>query len=79
MKALRARRLGPLVLYVVFAVGVVRWINGMDNNLPVGYLTVLLAVTGISLVCLNIRTLSVPKARDGPRRPRGGRGPGEGI
>ena len=63
VKALRARRLGPLVLYVVFAVGVVRWINGMDNNLPVGYLTVLLAVTGIALVCLNVRTLSVPKAR----------------
>lgn len=62
-KALRARRLGQAVLYVVFAVGVVRWINGMDNDLPVGYLTALLAVTAILLVCLNVRAVSVPKAR----------------
>jgi uncharacterized protein (TIGR04222 family) len=44
-RAVRARRLAPILLYVVFAVGVVRWINGAGNHLPVGYLTFLLAVT----------------------------------
>jgi uncharacterized protein (TIGR04222 family) len=62
-KAIRARWLGQVVLYVVFAIGIVRWINGMDNGLPVGYLTFLLAVTAILLVCLNVRAVSVPKAR----------------
>jgi uncharacterized protein (TIGR04222 family) len=61
--AIRARRLGPVLLYVVFVVGVVRWINGVANDLPVGYLTFLLAATLIAIVVLNVRVLSVPKAR----------------
>lgn len=59
----RARLLGPVVLAVVFAVGVVRWINGTANDLPVGYLTFLLAMTFMALVYLNVRTVSAPKAR----------------
>jgi uncharacterized protein (TIGR04222 family) len=69
VKALRARRLGSIVLYVVFAVGIVRWINGLDDDLPVGYLTALLAVTGILLVTLNRRAPSTVTAR----WPRSGR------
>ena len=61
--AIRARRFGPLPLYVVFAVGVVRWINGAANDLPVGYLTFLLAATLIVVVFMNVRQLSAPKAR----------------
>lgn len=61
--AIRARRLGMVPLYVVFAVGVVRWINGVAEDLPVGYLTFLLAATLIAVVFLNVRLLSAPKAR----------------
>lgn len=61
--ALRARRLGPILLYVVFAVGVVRWVNGAGNSLPIGYLSFLLAATLIMIVFLNVRLLSSPKAR----------------
>jgi uncharacterized protein (TIGR04222 family) len=61
--AIRARRFGPVPLYVVFAVGVVRWINGTANDLPVGYLTFLLAATLIAVVFMNVRLLSAPKAR----------------
>lgn len=61
--AIRARRLGMVPLYVVFAVGVVRWINGVAEDLPVGYLTFLLAATLIVVVFLNVRLLSAPKAR----------------
>ena len=61
--AIRVRRFGPVLLYVVFAVGVVRWINGAANDLPVGYLTFLLAATLMMIVVLNVRLLSAPKAR----------------
>ena len=61
--AIRARRLGMVPLYVVFAVGVVRWINGVAEDLPVGYLTFLLAATLIAVVFMNVRLLSAPKAR----------------
>lgn len=62
-RAVRARRLGPVVLYVLFAVGVVRWINGVANDLPVGYLTALLAATLVVIVLLTIRSIAPPKAR----------------
>ena len=61
--AIRARRLGPVLLYVVFAVGIVRWINGAYDNLPVGYLTFLLAATLIAVFFLGSRNLTKPKAR----------------
>lgn len=61
-KAVRARRLSPLPLLVVFVVGVVRWVNGARQNLPVGNLTLLLAITIFVLVFLTIRALG-PKAR----------------
>jgi len=61
--AIRARRFGPVPLYVVFAVGIVRWINGVAEDLPVGYLTFLLAATLIAVMFMNVRLLSAPKAR----------------
>ncbi len=62
-RAVRARRVGPVVLYVLFAVGVVRWINGVANDLPVGYLTGLLVVTLFAIVLLSVRAIAPPKAR----------------
>lgn len=62
-KAARARLVGPIVLYVVFAVGIVRWANGMANDLPVGYLTVLLILTAFVLIFMNVRAVASPKAR----------------
>lgn len=61
--AIQARRFGPVPLYVVFAVGIVRWINGVAEDLPVGYLTFLLAATLIAVMFMNVRLLSAPKAR----------------
>ncbi|MGB3442388.1 MAG: TIGR04222 domain-containing membrane protein [Actinophytocola sp.] len=61
--AIRARRLGPVVLYVVFAAGIVRWINGMAENLPVGYLTFLLALTLVLVAVLKFRAVSGRRAR----------------
>jgi uncharacterized protein (TIGR04222 family) len=61
--AIQARRFGPVLLYVVFAVGIVRWINGVAEDLPVGYLTFLLAATLIAVMFMNVRLLSAPKAR----------------
>lgn len=40
-----ARHGSMAVLWLVFTVGVVRWVNGVANDLPVGYLTVLLMLT----------------------------------
>ena len=62
-RAVLARRLGPVVLYVLLAVGVVRWINGVANDLPVGYLTLLLVVTLFAIILLSIRSIAPPKAR----------------
>jgi uncharacterized protein (TIGR04222 family) len=62
-KAARARLFGPLALCIVFVVGVVRWVNGVANDLPVGYLTALLGVTAIVLVCLILRSVSTLNAR----------------
>ncbi|MFD4253395.1 TIGR04222 domain-containing membrane protein [Amycolatopsis thermoflava] len=44
-RARRARWFAPVVLYALFVVGVVRWINGIANDLPIGYLTYLLTAT----------------------------------
>jgi uncharacterized protein (TIGR04222 family) len=39
--------------YLLAAVGVVRWLQGMAEHLPVGYLTVFLLATGVGLVGLH--------------------------
>jgi uncharacterized protein (TIGR04222 family) len=62
-RSIRTRRFGPVVLYVVFAVGVVRWINGIANDLPTGYLTWLLAATFGAILLFNNRITASPTAR----------------
>lgn len=62
-RAVRTRRLAPIPLYVLFVIGVARWVNGIMNDLPTGYLTVLLAATFMSSVCLSTRTIAAPTAR----------------
>jgi uncharacterized protein (TIGR04222 family) len=62
-KSVLARWLGPVVLYIVFVVGVVRWVNGVANDLPVGYLSVLLVVTAMALMLLTTRSVFTLKAR----------------
>jgi uncharacterized protein (TIGR04222 family) len=62
-RAVRTRRLVPILLYVLFVIGVVRWINGMVNDLPTGYLTFLLAPTLVASLYLSSRVTSAPKAR----------------
>ncbi|EHK85285.1 TIGR04222 domain-containing membrane protein [Saccharomonospora azurea] len=55
-RAAQARSVAVLVLGVVFLVGVVRWINGLVDDFPVGYLTVLLLLTLVALVVFAAQT-----------------------
>jgi uncharacterized protein (TIGR04222 family) len=61
--SVRVRRLAPVALYVVLAVGVVRWINGIANDLPTDYLSTLLVCTLFLLWLLNFRLFTAPRAR----------------
>lgn len=54
-RAVRTRRFAPILLYVLFVIGVVRWINGMVNDLPIGYLTFLLAPALVASLYLSSR------------------------
>lgn len=62
-RAVLAWRLAPIVLYLMFVIGMVRWVNGMVNDLPAGYLTFLLAAAFVSSVYLGNRVTAAPKAR----------------
>lgn len=62
-RATAARRLAPVLLYVLFVIGLVRWINGLVEDLPVGYLTFLLAGTLVASVYLSSRLTGTFKAR----------------
>jgi uncharacterized protein (TIGR04222 family) len=62
-RATTARRLAPLLLYVLFAIGMARWVNGLAEDLPVGYLTFLLAGTLVASVYLSSRLTGASKAR----------------
>lgn len=53
----RARWRALVVLGLVFVVGVVRLVNGIVEDLPVGYLTALLAVTAVLMIVLLVRHL----------------------
>ncbi|MCP2248776.1 TIGR04222 domain-containing membrane protein [Lentzea aerocolonigenes] len=50
-----ALRKGSLVLWVLLAVGVVRWVNGVAISAPVGWLTLQLVVTGVLIWLLTRR------------------------
>ncbi|MFC5744636.1 TIGR04222 domain-containing membrane protein [Actinomadura rugatobispora] len=62
-RAVRTRRLAPIPLYLLFVIGVARWINGTVNDLPTGYLAFLLAPTLVASVYLSSRMTSALKAR----------------
>ncbi|MET9231857.1 TIGR04222 domain-containing membrane protein [Lentzea sp. NPDC003310] len=50
-----AVRKGSIALWVLLAVGVARWINGIAVGAPVGWLTVQLVVTGLLILLLTRR------------------------
>ncbi|MFC3897187.1 TIGR04222 domain-containing membrane protein [Lentzea rhizosphaerae] len=50
-----ALRKGSVVLWVLLAVGVVRWVNGIAISAPVGWLTLQLVVTGVLIWLLTRR------------------------
>jgi uncharacterized protein (TIGR04222 family) len=62
-RAVRTRRLAPILLYLLLVIGVARWINGMVNDLPSGYLVFLLAPTLVASLYLSSRVTSALKAR----------------
>ncbi|MGI5151855.1 TIGR04222 domain-containing membrane protein [Plantactinospora sp. CA-294935] len=62
-RAVRARWLAPVLLYLLFVIGLARWINGIANDLPTNYLSFLLAAALIASVYLSTRLTSAPKAR----------------
>jgi uncharacterized protein (TIGR04222 family) len=50
-----ALRKGSIALWVVFAIGVARWINGLTIAAPVGWLTLQLVITGVLIWLLTRR------------------------
>jgi uncharacterized protein (TIGR04222 family) len=50
-----ALRKGSLVLWVLLAIGVVRWVNGIAISAPVGWLTLQLVITGALIWLLTRR------------------------
>ncbi|GGU68354.1 TIGR04222 domain-containing membrane protein [Lentzea flava] len=50
-----ALRKGSIALWVLLAIGVVRWINGLAIGAPVGWLTLQLLITGVLLFLLTRR------------------------
>lgn len=50
-----ALRKGSIVLWVLLAIGVVRWVNGIAISAPVGWLTLQLVVTGVLIWLLTRR------------------------
>jgi uncharacterized protein (TIGR04222 family) len=62
-RAVQARLYGPVVLYLVFVVGLVRWINGIINDRPTGHLPLLLAVTLVAILLLSQRIVGGLQAR----------------
>jgi uncharacterized protein (TIGR04222 family) len=64
--AKRHLRVGILPMLVLFAIGVVRWVNGIAIGAPVGWLTLQLVVTG-ALAVLLIRSGSIRRTAKGDR------------
>jgi uncharacterized protein (TIGR04222 family) len=54
--AARRKTIGMIPLLAVFAVGTVRWLAGVANDRPIGWLTVLLIGTGVTLYSLHRQT-----------------------
>lgn len=67
-----AVRKGSIALWVLFAIGVVRWFNGRAIGAPVGYLSLLLVLTGVLALLLmrhskHVRTSKGNKVLDAAR------------
>ncbi|NKE56609.1 TIGR04222 domain-containing membrane protein [Lentzea sp. PSKA42] len=54
-----ALRKGSIVLWVLLAIGVARWVNGIAIDAPVGWLTLQLVVTGVLIWLLTRRSKHV--------------------
>ncbi|MFD9704225.1 TIGR04222 domain-containing membrane protein [Lentzea sp. NPDC059081] len=70
-----ARRKGSIALWVLVAIGVVRWVNGIAISAPVGWLTLQLVLTGLLIVVLtrggkHVRTGKGSRALDEARTSR---------
>jgi uncharacterized protein (TIGR04222 family) len=50
-----ALRKGSVVLWVLLVIGVARWVNGLANGAPVGWLTLQLVITGALIFVLTRR------------------------
>ncbi|MEO6085020.1 MAG: TIGR04222 domain-containing membrane protein [Umezawaea sp.] len=64
--AKRTLRVGVLPMVVLFAIGVIRWVNGIAIGAPIGWLTLQLVVTG-ALVALLVRSGSIRRTAKGDR------------
>lgn len=64
--AKRNLRVGILPMLVLFAIGVVRWVNGIAIGAPVGWLTLQLVVTAVLAVLLT-RSGSIRRTAKGDR------------
>ncbi|GHH63612.1 TIGR04222 domain-containing membrane protein [Lentzea cavernae] len=60
-----AVRKGSVVLWVLLAVGIARWVNGIVVGAPVGWLTFQLVVTGLLILILTRRTKKVVRTSKG--------------
>ncbi len=58
-----ALRKGSIALWVLLAIGVVRWVNGIAIDAPVGWLTVQLVITGLLIFLLTRRGKHVRTGR----------------
>ncbi|HUQ54142.1 TIGR04222 domain-containing membrane protein [Lentzea sp.] len=58
-----ALRKGSLALWVLLAIGVVRWVNGIAIDAPVGWLTVQLVITGLLILLVTRRGKHVRTGR----------------
>ncbi|MCS7482760.1 TIGR04222 domain-containing membrane protein [Umezawaea endophytica] len=70
--AKRELRVGALPMVVLFAIGVVRWVNGIAIGAPVGWLTLQLILTAV-LVVLLTRSGSIRRTAAGDRALEGAR------
>ncbi|MCR3753611.1 TIGR04222 domain-containing membrane protein [Lentzea californiensis] len=60
-----AVRKGSIALWVLLAIGVARWVNGIMVDAPVGWLTVQLVLTGLLIVLLTRRGKKVVRTGKG--------------
>ncbi|MCX2954325.1 TIGR04222 domain-containing membrane protein [Lentzea sp. NEAU-D7] len=60
-----ATRKGSVPLWVLLAIGVARWVNGVAVDAPVGWLTLQLVLTGVLILLLTRRGKALVRTRKG--------------